>query len=112
MIEDVLSRWQDEAAVLERHGHADEGAALRRRAVEVSEAMPDYLRWLTESEAVLWSSRSLPWLRRQYPEWEAAGYARREGRHRYYRSAILPRGPDLIGVRALAREDAACAGSR
>jgi len=107
VIEDVLSRWDEEAAILERHGHAEGAAALRNRAEEARSALGGYLLWLSESEAVLWSSRAAPWLRQRFDGWEASGYARREGRHRYYRAAILPRGPDLIGVRAMARKDAA-----
>lgn len=107
MIEDVLSRWEEEAVVLERNGLPERAAARRKDAQEVREAMPGYLLWLSESEAVLWASRRPEWLRQRFEAWEVSGHARRSGRHRYYRAAILPRGPDYIGVRALARKDAA-----
>ena len=108
-IEQLLADYGEEAAILDRSG-AKELAALKRQIVqEVTAALGDYLRWLSEAEAALWSSKSPRWLRDRFGAMVAAGDARRTGRHRQYRAASLPRGVDYVGLRGQARSDARAA---
>lgn len=102
-IEEVLGTYREEAAILERAGHGRDAEVLRRVADEVSTALGDYLRWLSEAEAAAWCDRSERWLRERFPAWEWSGDARRHGRHRQYRASVLPRSVDVVGVREEAR---------
>lgn len=108
-IEELLANYRENAAILE-HACAKEQAELYRRvAQEVTDALGDYLRWLSEEEAALWSGKSTRWLRDRFEAMAATmpPTARRAGRHRQYRAAALPRAVDYIGLRAQARQDAA-----
>lgn len=108
-IEQLLANYSEDAAILDRSG-AKELAAQKRQVVEeVTIALGDYLRWLSEAEAALWSSKSPRWLRDRFEAMVASGDARRNGRHRQYRAASLPRGVDYIGLRGQARADARAA---
>lgn len=106
-IEEQLANYREEAVILEKAGHSRDGTLLRRVADEVTAALGDYLRWLSETEASLWAGRSERWLRENYEAWELRGDARKIGRHRQYRASVLPRGTDYVGIREQARRDVA-----
>lgn len=108
-IEEQLATYREDANVLDRMGHAKEAATLRRIADEVATALGDYLRWLSESEASLWSGKSERWLRERFEVMLQMGNARKLGRHRQYRAAALPRSVDYVGLREQARQDAEAA---
>jgi hypothetical protein len=108
-IEEQLANYHEEAAILERAGHTRDAALLRRIAGEVRTSLGDYLSWLSEPEGSLWSGHTERWLRERFDMWRAMGHARKNGRHRQYRAAILPRGVDYVGLREQARIDAEAA---
>ncbi len=89
-LEQVLADWRGDAQVLRRQGYNREAEQIERFAMDVARAAEEYLRWLSESEALLRSGRSRSWLRLHFPEWELAGHGRREGGRRLYRMLVIP----------------------
>lgn len=106
-IEDLLATYRADAEVLARLGQSAASEGRLQVVHEVTVALGDYLRWLSESEAALWTGHSERWVRGQFEIMEASGNARRQGRHRRYRAAALPRSLDFVGLREQARKDAA-----
>ncbi len=99
-LEQLLADWRGDAQVLRRRGHDRDADQMERFADAVARAAEDYLRWLSEDEALLRSGRSLGWLRTQFPEWERAGHARRDGRKRWYRMLVIPQRANDVAARA------------
>lgn len=102
----VLADLRGEAAVLRRQGHNRQAATIEDVCDKVQDAAPDYLTWLSEDDAMLRSGRSRAYLRVRFPEYEANGMARRDGRRRRYRACIIPRRANLDAARAAGREAA------
>ena len=98
--EDVLADFRGEAAVLRHNGHKAQAESMERICDTLAEAMPDYLTWLSESEAVLRSGWRVRRLREAFPGWEAQGMAEKRGRLRYYRQVMIPRRANLEAARA------------
>jgi len=105
-LEQLLADWRGDAQVLRRRGHDREAEQMERSAEAVTRAAEDYLRWLSEDEALLRSGRSRGWLRSQFPEWERAGHTRREGRKRWYRMLVIPQRANPLAARAAGRRAA------
>lgn len=105
-LEQLLADWRGDAQVLRRRGHDREAEQVDHFADAVARAAEDYLRWLSEDEAVLRSGRSRGWLRSHFPEWERAGHARREGRKRWYRMLVIPQRANPLAARAAGRRAA------
>ena len=87
----VITDWHGDAAVLRRHSQHALAEQLERCAVEVQTAAEEFLTWLTESEAVLFSGETARWLQSRFPSLERRGMAVKEGRVRRYRQCALPR---------------------
>lgn len=102
-LETVLADWRQSAQALRRTGHGPTAELLEGLAQEVAQAAEEYLRWLSEDEAMLRSGRRRGWLRTRFPEWERAGNARREGRKRVYRMLVIPQGADTLSARDAGR---------
>jgi len=102
-LEQVLADETEDIAVLRRLGHGDE-ADIRSRVVErVRAASEDFISWLTEREAMLWSGKKGDWFRSHRPAWERDGHARRSehnARTWLYRRCVLPRGASIDAARA------------
>jgi len=105
-LEQLLADWRGDAQVLRRRGHDREADQMERFAEAVARAAEDYLRWLSEDEALLRSGRSRGWLRSQFPDWQRAGHARREGRKRWYRMLVIPQRANPLAARAAGRRAA------
>jgi len=102
-LEQVIADWRESAQALRRAGHGPTAELVDRIAREVEAAAEDYLRWLSEDDAVLRSGRRRAWLRARFPEWERAGNARRDGRKRLYRMVVVPQGADTLTAREAGR---------
>jgi len=89
-LEQVLADALGDAAVYRRRGDARVAELLEQLADQVSNAAEDYLRFLTEDEAMLRSGHQAPWFRKRRAEWAAAGNAREEGRRWLYRAIVVP----------------------
>lgn len=89
-LERVLEQWTILAGTVRTIGHALEADLIEKICSEVTAAAEEYLCWLSESEATLKCGRSVRWLRSQFATWARAGHARQEGKHRLYRSIVVP----------------------
>ena len=110
-LEQVLADWRGDAQVLRRRGHSHDAETIERICDDVATAAEDYLRFVAEDDAMLRSGRGQAWFRRQFPEWERMGHARRDGRRRLYRVCVVPQRANVIAAREAGRQ-AAGAGVR
>lgn len=95
-----LADLREDLQALRRRGVAQVPIEqLEQIADDVALAAEEYLRWLSEDEALLRSGRSRRWLRREFPEWLRAHHARREGRRRYYRMLVIPQRAHTLAAR-------------
>ena len=102
-LEQVLADYRGDAQVLRRRGHAHDAELIEMICDAVAAAAEDYLRWITEDEAMLRSARSRAWLRGQFAEWERQGLARRDGKRRLYRMIAVPLRANLTAAAAAGR---------
>lgn len=90
MLEDVLADWAQKITIL-RSANAlitpDTLDAFRR---EVAKAAEPHVRRLNETDAHLYSGKSVRWLRDHFAELEAQGNAGRTHGVRWYRMGALP----------------------
>lgn len=89
-LEQILADEREQAAILRRNGHAHDAGLIERVCDAVGQAAEEYLRWLSEEDAMTRSDKSRDWLRSRFSAWEAEGHARRNGRKREYRMLIVP----------------------
>lgn len=93
-LETVLAMWRAKAATLEELRHEREAALIVQILGEVESSAEDYLRWVSEADAMLHSGKGRAFLRGRFPAWEREGHARwnpTRPRERQYRLLVLPR---------------------
>jgi hypothetical protein len=102
-IETLLADYRADIDALDRTLNDHDARLLEKFVNEVSESIDEYITFLPETEASLWSGYSKDWLRQQFPRWERQGHAKlRESgkRDRLYRRCILPRRANVGAARA------------
>jgi hypothetical protein len=102
-LETVIADYRADADSLDRTHSASTAKLIRQICAEVEKAAEDYLVFLYETEASLWSGYSKDWLRSQYPKWERLGHAKMSEsgkRERMFRRCVLPRRANLAAARA------------
>lgn len=100
----VLADERGQAATLRAKGFAREADIADGILDRVKAAAEDYLTWLGEGDAELWSGLRPRTLRRRFRELLDARNARYNDRgQREYRAAALPRRANLAAVREAAR---------
>lgn len=87
----VLADMRSDAAVFRRRGNTHDAELLERVAKDVADAAEEFLTFIPETDAVLFSGHKVPWLRAQYDAWARRGHAKTIGRTRHYRQCVLPR---------------------
>lgn len=87
----IIADLRGDAAVLRRAGHESEAVLCERIANDITNAAEEYLTFLPEADAALFSGHRPPWLRAQYESLARRGHAKMHGRTRYYRQCALPR---------------------
>ncbi len=87
----LITDWHGDATVLHRRGQHALAEQLEQCAREVQLAAEEWLTWVTELEAALFSGQTTRWLQSRFPAWERRGMAKRDGRTRKYRLCIVPR---------------------
>lgn len=102
-LEQVIGDWRASAQASRRLGVASTAELVEQIMQDVEAAAEEYLRWLSEEDAVLRSGKQRGWFRSRFPEWERAGNARRNGRKREYRMLIVPQGADTLSARIAGR---------
>jgi hypothetical protein len=103
-LETVLADWREKASVLRGVKHAHDAELIDAICDEVARSAEDYMRFVSESDAMLRSGKSADWLRSRFAEWEQQGHAEKRKGVRYYRSLIVPRRPDLEAARDMGRK--------
>jgi hypothetical protein len=102
-LETVLADYRSDADALDRTQSTSSAKLLRQICDEVEKSAEDFLVFLPEKEAALWSGYAKDWLRKRFPSWARLGHAkhREHGKKdRLYRRCILPRRADLAAARA------------
>ena len=102
-LETVLADWREKASVLRGVKHAHDAELIDAICDDVARAAEDYMRFLSESDAMLRSGKSAAWLRARFHEWSEQGHAERRKGVRYYRALVVPRRPDLEAAREMGR---------
>lgn len=108
-LEQVLADHRGEAQVIRAHGHKAQADSIERVVDDVAEVMEAYLDWLSESQAMSRSNRSVEFLRARFSDWEAADMARwsdEKPARRQYRRLIIPLRANLDAARAEALREA------
>lgn len=104
--EQVVADWREKANTLrvaKAHVTAD---TLDQCLADIARAGEPYLRWLNETDAHLYSGRSVRWLRGRRAEWVTLGLAKRVNNKWYYLMCALPIQPNVEAVIAEAERDA------
>jgi hypothetical protein len=105
-LDELLANWRGEAAVLRARGHVADAKLLEQCADEVADTSSEYLTWLSEREAILYSGRSVDYLRGKFEQLALRGLAKAHGRTRYYRRACLEHRGNAEAARAAGRRAA------
>ena len=108
-LDTLLADARQEVTVLRSNGNKLQAKTLERFADKVAEVMADYLTWLSEDRATLYSGLKVPALRARFPSLEARGLAKwdESGRRRLYRR----QGLEHRGNAEAAREEGRRAGA-
>src|SRR5688572_16112728 len=99
----TLADARDEIGVLERNRAPMTTERVAQILDALQRAAEDYTRFLVESDARVWSGRSVEWLRGEFAELERQGHAFRRGGQRFYRAICLRRRVDLQAARDAGR---------
>lgn len=106
VIEQVLADAAERATMLRMEGHPIQAGAIERVLAEVRAALPEYLEWLPESAACLYTGRSPEYLRARFGRWQARGLAEFRGRVRYFRRCALEHRGNADAIREAGRRAA------
>lgn len=102
-LETVLADYRESAVALKRTKSHSVAELVDQICDDVEKSAEDYLVFLPEKEAALWSGYSKEWLRHRFSSWARLGHARHRDhgkKDRLYRRCILPRRADLAAARA------------
>lgn len=88
-IEQVLADAAERATMLRVEGHPVQAQSIERLAAEVRAALSEFLDWMPESAAALYTGRSPQYLRERFGRWSERGLAEFRGTERYYRRCAL-----------------------
>ncbi len=89
-LETVLADWHEKATALRAMKAHVTPETLEQALTDIAAAAERFLRWLNDTDAQLYSGRSLRWLRGEYQRLEDQQDAKRIHGKRYYRMAALP----------------------
>jgi hypothetical protein len=103
LLESVLSEYRADAQVLRRYGDTRVADAIDRVCKDVAVAAEDFMRFISEADAMMRSGRGVDFLRARFPAWERDGNARYERRQRYYRQVVVEHRLDLEAAREAGR---------
>lgn len=105
-LETVLADAREEAAILRVHSHKAQADSIEKVCDAVATSMADYLAWMNEAEAMLYTGRRQPYLRERFAAWELKGLARWDGHRRLYRRLVLPHRGNAESAREAGRRAA------
>jgi hypothetical protein len=93
-LDTVLADYRSDADALARTGHDADAKLIRQICKDVELAAEDFLVFLPETDAQLWSGKGSTYLHARFAMWERLGHAKWSShgrRQRLYRRCILPR---------------------
>lgn len=90
-LEQILAETRSDANALRRCGDRRLADVMETICGNVEASAADWLTWLSETEALSRSGKSLDYLRARRDQWAVDGLARKDGRRWFYRRAIVPR---------------------
>jgi hypothetical protein len=96
----VLAKARADADCLARYGHTTMATTLRDTAADVEDAVRPCVKFLAETDALIFSGLKVRALRKQFTELEPRGLAFREGETRFYCEAALRHNATLIRAHA------------
>lgn len=102
----VLADVRGEAAVLRANGAGFSVERVEQITADVAAAAEDWLKWLSETDAVARSGYSADWLRGRFEALRRDGHAKMVGRSRQYRACAIPRRANTVSAAARGREAA------
>ena len=109
-LEQALADMRGDLAVLRRNGQRTIPLDVYEKAIErVASTASDYLKFVSEKEAMVRADKSSDWFRTRFPEWERQGNARKNPlnpRERQYRLLIVPVAARLSAIKADAAKTA------
>lgn len=105
-LQQVITDWRGDAAVLRRHGQHALAEQLETCARTVQDSAEEWLTMLTESEAALFSGETVRWLQSRFAAFERRGMAVKQGKTRLYRQCALPRRAETARAYEAGREAA------
>jgi hypothetical protein len=90
-LEQVLADAREEANVLRVHSHRAQAESIDKVCAAVATMMADYLTWLNEADAELYTGLKTPALRARFASLQQRGLAKwdHERRQRMYRRVAL-----------------------
>lgn len=97
---DVLADARGDAAVLRKAGNAGQADYIDGLCDRIRDSAEDYLRWISEPDALLksgWTDRTL---RRRFAELLECGLARWNDGEREFRAIAIPQRADTNAARA------------
>jgi hypothetical protein len=106
MIEDVMADLREHVTHLRLGGHALQATTLEQALDRITEALPEYLSWLSETEAQGYTGRTAEYLRARFGRWESREMARWVGRTRWYRRCVLEHRGNVAAAREAGRRAA------
>ena len=98
-LETVLADWREKASTLRSVRHQHDADLIDAFCDDVARAAEDYMSFLSETDAMLRSGKSVGWLRARFAEWLEQGHAEKRKVVRYDRALVIPRRPDLEAAR-------------
>lgn len=104
--EEVIANLHERVTMLRAEGHPIQAQSMARAIEELVATLPEYLTWLTEGEAVLYTGRSVQYLRARFGAWAARGMARWDParpRIRQFRRCVLEHRGNADAARELGR---------
>lgn len=102
-LETVLADWREKASTLRSVRHQHDAELIDAICDDVARSAEDYMRFVSETDAMLRSGKSAEWLRARFAEWSEQGHAEKRKGVRYYRALVIPRRPDLEAAREAGR---------
>lgn len=88
-IEQVLADASERATTLRYEGHPVQAQAIERVVADVRAVLGEFMDWMPESAAVLYTGRSREYLRARFARLAERGLAEWRGRVRYFRRCAL-----------------------
>lgn len=106
-LEQVIADAREELEIVKRAGHKEQAEYIDQLLNRIVAAAEDYLKWISEPDAILKSGLAERTLRRRFRELLECGLARYNGREREYRAIAVPPRPQILAARERGRQQVA-----